>query len=101
MQQMFDKGFSSTLIMSFRDFFNKMSLQIGESELAETNIGVVQGGVSSPSTFAIAIDDMLKDLNTISTALALADDIVCHVNSRHELEKVMEILNKWCKKLGL
>ena len=52
------------------------SMLVGGKEV-DTNVGVMQGAVTSPITFALYIDDLLRSLNTTSKAFALADDLVC------------------------
>ena len=59
-----------------QEYGAQMQLVMPNGEKVETNIGVVQGGVTSPTTFAIMIDPLLRKLNGICPTYALADDLV-------------------------
>ena len=95
-----ERGLEPTLINALRRFFKDMSLKVGD-EMVKTNIGVVQGGVTSPTTFALAIDDLLRQLNITSTAYALADDIVCYCKGTLALTRTLATLHRVCRELGL
>ena len=75
---MIDRGYDTNVIRAYREFVNGMTLITDEDEI-ETNVGVVQGGVTSPTTFGISIDPLLCILDNISMTLALADDLVAIV----------------------
>ena len=66
-----------------------------------TNKGVMQGGVTSPITFALYIDDMLRQLNQTSDAYALADDIVCFCDGEMRLYQTTQALKFICNELDL
>ena len=72
-----------------------MTLKVNEEKVI-TNIGVVQGGVTSPLLFNFAIDDMVRDLNKFGNCLALADDIVIHVKGDLKLNMMIQALEKQC-----
>ena len=72
-----------------------------DGKLVSTNKGVMQGAVTSPITFALYIDDMLRALNVTSTTYALADDLICICKGDMELYRTVKTLNKFCKDLDL
>ena len=61
----------------------------------------MQGAVTSPITFALYIDDLLRTLNQTSKTYALADDLVCICKGDFQLFRTVNALNKICKNLGL
>jgi len=75
-------GFDSTFINAYTAFCHNMTLELPDGAQAVTNVGVVQGGVSSPSSFAIMMNPMLERLNELCPTLALADDLVCVAEGR-------------------
>ena len=77
LKMMADRGFNGLLIKAFEKLFADTRMVIND-EKVYTNKGVMQGGVTSPTTFAIYIDNLLRELNKTSKAFALADDIVCY-----------------------
>lgn len=77
-----------------------MKLRVND-EIVETNIGVVQGGVSSPLLFNFLIDELVRDLNQFGLCLALADDLVVHVTGELKLRMMLNKLTQTCSKLGL
>ena len=77
LKMMADRGFNGLLIKAFEKLFADTRMVI-DDEKVYTNKGVMQGGVTSPTTFAIYIDNLLRELNKTSKAFALADDIVCY-----------------------
>jgi|OM-RGC.v1.029337129 Reverse transcriptase (RNA-dependent DNA polymerase). len=52
-------GINSNLVMTIRQMYSKMTLKVDE-EIVPTNIGVIQGGVTSPLLFNFVIDDMVR-----------------------------------------
>ena len=71
-----DRGINDSLVKAFSNMLASTSMLIDGQKVA-TNIGVMQGAVTSPVTFALYIDDLLNQLNKTSEAFALADDLVC------------------------
>ena len=78
------------------------------SEMFQSHKGVKQGNNISPMCFSTFINDLLRALNkcdlgikidefTKVCALAYADDIVLLASSATEMQKLLSILNKWCK----
>ena len=86
--------------MALRDFYDGMSLQVDET-LVPTNIGVVQGGITSPLTFNVIIDELIQQLNKEVVCLALADDIVIHAFGDYQLRHVINVVQSVCARLGL
>ena len=72
-----------------------------DGKKVDTNIGVMQGAVTSPITFALYIDDLLRTLNRTSKTYALADDLVCICKGDFQLYRTVKALNKICENLGL
>lgn len=94
---MVKRNLDGTVIAAYKDFCDKVKLQTEHGTVTST-IGVVQGGVTSPLTFAITIDSMLWKLNEITPTLALADDIVCVVYGHLRLTILLNTLNEECRK---
>ena len=100
LKMMADRNFNGLLIKAFEKLFADTRMVIN-GEKVYTNKGVMQGGVTSPTTFAIYIDNLLKQLNQTSKAFALADDIVCYCEGQLRLDLTIATLNNICKELGL
>ena len=81
--------------MALKYMYENVKLIVNEEEV-QTNIGVIQGGITSPTTFAIAIDDMLRNLNKVAKAYALADDIFCYCKGEYQLHQTIRTLEKTC-----
>ena len=71
-----DRGVNDSLVKAFSNMLASTSMLI-DGEKVATNIGVMQGAVTSPVTFALYIDGLLNQLNKTSETFALADDLVC------------------------
>ena len=84
-ETMDSRGFDPTIVKAYTKFCENMTLQLPDRSKAITNVGVVQGGVTSPTTFAIIIDPMLRALNEICPSYALADNLVCIVKGEWKL----------------
>ena len=91
------KGFDPTLINAYTRFCENMALEMKDGSTAITNVGVVQGGVTSPTSFAIMIDPMLRALNEHCPTLALADDIICIVKGELKLHQLIVLLGEQCQ----
>ena len=57
-----DRGINDSLVKAFSNMLASTSMLIDGQKVA-TNIGVMQGAVTSPVTFALYIDDLLNRLN--------------------------------------
>jgi hypothetical protein len=56
----------------------------------------LQGGILSPWLFNIYIDDLVRSLKDVSyEVLAYADDIAVICKNKQELDKVIDLLEKW------
>ena len=55
-------GANDRLIRALRSLYDGMALLVDDVEV-KTNIGVVQGGITSPLTFNIMIDTLVRKLN--------------------------------------
>ncbi len=70
--------------------------------------GCRQGDVTSPTAFSIVINDLIKELkytgigipvDTLTVCvLAYADDIALIADSPENLQKLLNVMNSWCKK---
>ena len=94
------KGINRKLIAATRNLYNGMKMRINGEDVV-TNVGVVQGGVTSPLLFNLSIDDMIRELNKFGKCLALADDIVIHVRGELKLNMMLKKLEQLCSQLGL
>ena len=73
-----------------------------------TTNGCRQGDVTSPTAFSILINDLIKEIrgsqlgikvnDLIVSVLAYADDIVLLAESPEQLQKLIDIVHKWCCK---
>lgn len=93
-------GVNDRLVRALRNFFDETNLNVDE-ERVDTNIGVVQGGITSPLTFNVIIDPLIRELNRHGTCYALADDLVVHAKSEKQLRKIAETLMSETAKLSL
>ena len=57
--------------------------------------------MTSPVTFALYIDDLLRELNKTSQTFALADDLVCICKGDFQLFQTVNTLNRICRDLKL
>ena len=75
-------------------------------------LGVKQGDTISPTLFSIFINDLAKELkdsnlgvslneNLIVSTLLYADDIVLLADNEENLQSMLDITEKWCKKWRL
>ena len=84
------------------------------SKLAQTQRGVQQGAISSPTLFNLFINNLLMKLNKHEAGctigyrnklkinhLAYADDLVIMANSRQDLQELITICDEWANDWGL
>ncbi len=79
------------------------------SDYFPTKYGVRQGDVNSPVCFSVYLNDLLEELRLeksqhdiiISNVLAYADDIVLIAHNEPELQRLINIVKKWCTKWKL
>ena len=100
METMQRRGINGSLVKAFTNMLATTSMLV-DGKQVNTNIGVMQGAVTSPITFALYIDDLLRTLNLTSKSYALADDLVCICKGDLQLFRTVSALNKICRKLGL
>ena len=74
------RGYNNTIIRAYRQFMEGMTLETASGK-AETNIGAVQGEVTSQLSINIAIDSLIT-IDEISLTFALADDIAAIIPGR-------------------
>ena len=93
-------GMNDRLVASLRSFFDGMALMVDNTRV-KTNIGVVQGGITSPLTFNLMIDNLIRRLNQRSICYALADDLVIYVKGDLQLRWVVTALEEEAAKIGI
>ncbi len=79
------------------------------SDSFATRFGTRQGDPISPTNFSIFINDLLIELrnnksdqdNIISNVLAYADDLVLVSETENDLQRLINIVHKWCNKYRL
>jgi len=86
------KGFDPSIVKAYKRFCDDMKLKLSSGAEVVTNVGVVQGGVTSPSSFAIMMDPMLRALNEVCPTLALADDLVSICRGEDQLRELLRSL---------
>lgn len=96
--------------LSVNDSKSKVKIENEYSSSFDIKTGVRQGDIISPTLFNIALEGALKELkktdygikigNKIS-ALAFADDVVLLSETREELQKMLEILKRETRTMGL
>ncbi len=82
-----------------------------KTEWFYTTNGCRQGDVTSPTAFCVLINDLIKELkgskigvkvhDIVITVLAYADDIVLLADTPENLQKLIDIVQNWCKKWRL
>ena len=98
---MLERGFDSSVVRAYRNFMDGMTLKRADgSAPVVTTVGVVQGGVTSPLSFAIAIDPLLQELNKLCPTYALADDLAAVVPGLLRLHIFLHRLDKLCQANG-
>ena len=93
-------GVNKRLVKALRNFYDKTNLLV-DDEPVYTNVGVVQGGISSPLTFNILIDVLIRELNNVATCYALADDIVIHAADEDQLKNAIKKLEEITAELDI
>ncbi len=79
------------------------------SDYFPTKYGVRQGDVNSPLCFSVFLNDLLSELRAeklendiiCTNVLAYADDIVLIADNEIELQRLIDIVKKWCRKWKL
>ena len=74
------------------------------SDFFNTTFGTRQGDVISPNLFSVYINDLLTDLRNnmkesdhiICNVFAYADDLVIISDSEEDLQRLINIVHKWC-----
>ena len=74
----------------------------------ECNSGVAQGKNLSPTLFAVFINDLVGEINSLGLGLNIngtplsmllyVDDIVLIASSEIDLQQMLNKLNEWCNK---
>ena len=77
----------------------------------DVHSGVKQGCILSPMLFALYIDDLVEELNQVEqgvrfgdcmlSALLYADDIVLTAPDEGSLQKLIKVVEKWCRRWGM
>jgi hypothetical protein len=77
----------------------------------DTSSGVKQGDTLSPTLFGIYINDLVAEVNRHNLGIKLgnikvsillfADDIVLIAENEEKLQKMLDIVHKWCSKWRL
>ena len=68
----------------------------------ETNVGVPQGAVLSPTLFNVYIDSLVALLHSCTAScFAFADDLVFISRGKQQLTNALEQVNKWSEKFDI
>ena len=107
-------GISSKLINIFKSLYSRMKLGVKDDpsgQLFSSNIGCLQGEISSPGIFSLFINDLpeclsenLDGVNVVGTLIKIlmfADDMALFSTTREGLQAGLNRLSKYCLKWGL
>ncbi len=108
-------GINGKMYNAIKSIYRKASCSVringSMSEWFDTNQGLKQGDNFSPTGFAAYLNPLITELKSAGIGvkmgeisvcvLAYADDIVLCAENEHDLQRLLDILFKWCFKWRL
>ncbi len=87
----------------------RLNPRSGSSDFFDTPFGTRQGDVISPNLFSVYINDLLVELRSskkdsdhiLCNVFAYADDLVLVSDSENDLQRLINVVHKWCLKWRL
>ena len=97
-----ESGVNGDLVRALANFLTGTAIRYKDEHRVDTNVGVPQGAVTSPTLFNIYINDLVCTLHAATRrTLAFADDICFVAQGRAELERALDLVQAWTQRSGI
>jgi hypothetical protein len=98
LQKLQNAGIDKNVVKTYKDILLKSTIDF-DGQKVTTETGVAQGAVLSPTMFNLFINDLIEELNNLSTqitAYAFADDLVVICHSTELAQIAAQHASDWC-----